>query len=743
MLMMMIFSRSTKEPPTFSFGSKFTIRNNNIHKFHHCRVVVTIALLLLALPSVVTCQKDVTTSDTDIHTVRSLQGVGITDATANFVPSTESKYDHMVNIEDNLSFHWNDFNAKEKIMGRLIHKADSIEQAPSWLGMGLWHSNHNYTTLPTTDTTGFMVGSYAMVGLVTEAEEATPASHYFLGDQVVTGITETADTSIQSSTILQHDSDDGTVITELTFTKHIEENDTPSSMARIAGVNVFIWAVGPPGGTLGVLSKHSMKGVLFLDFAAVKAQVEGTTTSGGGTVETGATTIETSAPGAEATTTTATATSISATSNSQQQLKPDNRPNTAPQVTAECTATILGEGPGFGKVALTPTSTFYFQVMGDKIQLALEHVGTHPVWLGIASSPNGYMVGSSAIIGSPGDDDKAISPPKQFLLMDQDQSGIQETPDAYLEFASVGSVASSSDSSKEITTMKFTKYINDANDPVPILTTEGGTVATFLYAVGESRELAYHEHRGQFRVDLMQCGGKVLATSTSTAVWTNSALFATHGFFAAVAWAFLTPFAITVAWFRTLVPASWIYIHVLANVSTAILTVFVFALAVGGVAKQDGADHYSKAHHWVGTVLMGVAAFQVTNGFLRPPVERKDSPLPSQQYFMGFFPVPRTPRETWHTTHHLIGLSALAMGIYQMQSGLKLYAMRFQVTSIVNYYWAYVGLVVLGLIVLKLYVIREEDKARRGVLHAVSTSEPGPSEDEEHVETVGMGHTMA
>ncbi|KAL3916515.1 MAG: hypothetical protein SGILL_005142, partial [Bacillariaceae sp.] len=441
----------------------------------------------------------------------------------------------------------------------------------------------------------------------------------------------------------------------------------------------------------------------------------------------------------------------------QRQSQQDDRPNTAPIVAAQCTSTILGQGAGIGQVALTPTSTFSFQILGDKIQLALEHSGTHPVWLSIASSPNGYMVGSSAIIGSPGSDASAISPPRRYSLMGQEKSGINENPDASLENASIESI---NDGNQEVTTLKFTKPINDLSDPVPILQDNQGTTATFLYAVGESTDLNYHEHRGQFRLDLSQCGGNIAVGNSAstngsdTAVWTRSGIFAVHAFFGVLAWALLSPFAVTVAWFRTLVPASWIYIHVFSNVLTALLTLLAFAVAVVGVAKQDGGDHYSKTHHWVGTLLMCIAAFQVVNGFLRPPVERKDPPptaglnsnsiprtinntLPPQEMFLGIVPIPRTPREAWHSIHRVMGLTALALGMYQTQSGLKLYAMRFQTSSIVKYYWMYVALFVASLVALKLYVIREEDRARQGVLQAVSTTEPTPEEEAES-DTVGI-----
>jgi hypothetical protein len=59
-----------------------------------------------------------------------------------------------------------------------------------------------------------------------------------------------------------------------------------------------------------------------------------------------------------------------------------------------------------------------------------------------------------------------------------------------------------------------------------------------------------------------------------------------------------------------LVPASWIYIHVFANVFTFLATLIVFILGVVGVTKEDAADHFFKAHHYVGTVL-----FMVDGGY--------------------------------------------------------------------------------------------------------------------------------
>ena len=49
----------------------------------------------------------------------------------------------------------------------------------------------------------------------------------------------------------------------------------------------------------------------------------------------------------------------------------------------------------------------------------------------------------------------------------------------------------------------------------------------------------------------------------------------------------------------------------------------------------------------------------------------------------------------------------------------------------VTYYFVYVGLFFLSLVALKIWVTREEDKARQGVAQAVSTTEPQPGEEDE------------
>jgi hypothetical protein len=718
---------------------------------------------------------------------RNLQSltVSIVDATANFVKSTESRYDHEIQLNNHLSFHWNDptVGTLASFDGRLIHKVETLSQAPSWLGFGIYKDNHNYTALPIAN---FMIGSDAIIGTVQAETPDTPVASvqkYHLGSRELTTTTSgtvggsggirpigsTAVTTLRMANILQHDSDDGTVTTDLTFTKLLDEPNLEEIRLRRDGVNVFLWAVGSPpasgsdGTTTTTLSKHADKGVFYLDFQAVQTAVESASTSTTTTpVGGGGGSGDTSSSSTTGTTTTTTTTDTTTTTTGTVSTG-STALNTSPVIAGQCGSPLF---PGGAHVALTPLLTFHWLLQAkdgasgiQKIQLALEYTGRQ-TWLGLGTSSNGYMVGSTAIIASPGTDEIS-KPPLQYTLTDQDIGGIHgDDNTGTLEDATITSTTSPTDISLFTTVLKFTKHVNDSKDAVPIVASPS-TLNTFIYAAGSSRELNYHEHRGAFRIDVTkQCEAGAFSADyvmgDNDDVWKNYGTFAAHGFFATLAFGLCSPFAVTVAWFRTLVPASWIYIHVFANSLSAVLVLLSFLVAVVGVTLQPGAGHFKMTHHWVGLVLTLVVLVQVINGFLRPPVERKDArsslqyspthggsssggmmPLDtSSNLLCGVIAIPRTPRERWFFFHRFCGLAALAMGIYQIQSGLALYAKVFHTESMVRYYFVYVGLFFVSLALLKVWVTVEEEKARRGVAQAVSMTEPQPGDEDNGGEIV-------
>jgi Eukaryotic cytochrome b561 len=202
----------------------------------------------------------------------------------------------------------------------------------------------------------------------------------------------------------------------------------------------------------------------------------------------------------------------------------------------------------------------------------------------------------------------------------------------------------------------------------------------------------------------------------SSATKSKQGAFAAHGTLAVLAWGVATPFAMTVAWFRTLVPSSWIYIHVFSNVISFVFTVVAVIVAITAQSGQTSPSHFSHPHHIVGVALLVLMTFQIMNGFMRPPVEKKD-PYSARQFVEGknFFEIPRSPRGLWMLIHRLSGVAMLGMGMYQISSGLTLFADDFDVTSIAPWFWLYAGFFAFFLIALRVWILMEEQKARHGM----------------------------
>lgn len=600
--------------------------------------------------------------------------IAVTDATAGFIKSTESEYDHEVTlIQGELTFHWNDADGNT-LDCRLIHNAKSLAEAPSWLGVGFYNTFDNSADI--TPTTDLMVGSDAVIGLVANSN----VQKYALAGQTVAeenGVHPSEHQTLNSASIKQHDSDDGSVSTLLTFTKELEESNTEEVRLRHSGKNVFLWAVGAPGES--ALAIHKKKGAFTLDLEAVeKAAERGETGSGGSGGSGGA-----------------------STSDGDQYY--------SSIVDGKCGSSLEDYDNQFD---ITSSISFHWKVEGDTVKGAVQYVGE--AWVGFGVSDDGKMVGSEAIIGKPADETAT-----KYVLNDRAAMGVDPVKDT------TSLKASSIKQEGGVTTLTFENTLDVSSDTHMIKSTG---LNNFIYSVGASNEFAYHEHRGSFAIDLATCDGG--------ATKSHMGAFAAHGTIATLAWAIASPFAVTVAWFRTLVPSSWIYIHVFSNVCTFFFTLIAVIVAISAMSVQKNSSHFNHPHHWVGLVLLVGVTFQVMNGFLRPPVEKRD-PYATSHYDMdpGWLKLPRSPREVWYFSHRVTGISMLGMGIYQIQSGLNLFAENYNVSSIAPWYWGYVGLFAFCLISLKFWIMYEEFKARRGmeamhVEHRTGGSTGGASENE-------------
>lgn len=619
------------------------------------------------------------------------------DATSHFEKSTESTFDHMVTLEDTsaqgLTFHWNDV-VGNTVTCRLVHTSKSSTTEAGWLGFGIYAKTG---LIPPGPTDPLMVGSDAVIGVVNDKT----VKKFHLGDKKagpggVEAMPENRQTLITENThITQHDGDDGSVTTVVTFEKLLEEAEVDEAKIKHADSNTFLWAIGGKSEPGDGLAFHMARGAFTLDFKEVETRAER------GFV-------------------------------GKDEEDPDTRPKDETYTEDEgdgedqdpkketpiVRGTCESDDVDFDRmVQLTPELHVHWSLNDDSeggapesVSIKLKYQGN--AWVALGISKDGNMIGSEAIIGLP---DEAITngaKPMKYALRDKATASIVPLESQTLTDHSVTQENGE-------TVLTFTKIL-DEGDSLPLLS-EGFT--TFIYAIGSDNTFSYHQHRGSFELDLGTCetgktdtGAASTTKSTGGAASSHMGVWAAHGTFATLAWAVAAPFAVTTAWFRTLVPSSWIYIHVFANVSTFCLTLVTFIIAVVGMSISDNPAHFSETHHWIGLVMLLFVTFQVMNGFLRPPVEKRDPYGSHQDEYEGWFShLTRSPRAMWHLAHRSTGVGLIAFGIFQIQDGLNMFSADFNTKSLAPVFWVYVGIFAAMLVGLKLWIVYEEYKARKGM----------------------------
>ncbi|KAL7517348.1 hypothetical protein ACHAWX_002278 [Stephanocyclus meneghinianus] len=192
------------------------------------------------------------------------------------------------------------------------------------------------------------------------------------------------------------------------------------------------------------------------------------------------------------------------------------------------------------------------------------------------------------------------------------------------------------------------------------------------------------------------------SSSASSSPTDNSkkSAWITHGTLGALSFGLLVPIAVSSALFRDLLPTYWIYLHVFLNVATFAFVLLAVGLAFATMHSLGDATegHLKELHHIVGLALMLLLAFQVANGFLRPPREfaedhdddDEDAPRVSE----GRGRRETSPRAVWRGIHRTTGLVLLAGGTWQVQSGLEIFARKFGAADWGAVYLGYMGWVV-------------------------------------------------
>jgi len=387
---------------------------------------------------------------------------------------------------------------------------------------------------------------------------------------------------------------------------------------------------------------------------------------------------------------------------------------------------------------VTPDLTLLWKVSDDFLYGRLKYQGIG--WVALGISVNESMVGSNAIIGLPDLAFEGKSPVKKFDLDSKSLAGV----------VSIGEVSQNLEDSyvsqdKNSTVLTFRKPLLEENGEISI-SKIGKNI--FLWAVGRSNKLGHYKASGLFLLDLSNCeNGETIASEQrivaaadgmssnkssdgmssnkssdgmssksadgmssksadgGSSGYNKNAMIA-HGLVAALAWSVFSPLAVATAWFRRLVPTSWIYLHVAGNITSYFLTLAAFFIAFTETSKNSDVSHFSKTHHIVGLVITIVATFQVILGFARPPVDKVSNregggPLVS-------------PRNLWLNLHSSIGLFLLSISVYQTYTGLTLFTQNFGDRSILPFYWTLVIVFAFSALIIKTTIlfIRTKESSR-------------------------------
>jgi len=323
-------------------------------------------------------------------------------------------------------------------------------------------------------------------------------------------------------------------------------------------------------------------------------------------------------------------------------------------------------------VSITNSYSLAYTVNGDGT-ITMEATYDGNGWIGIGFSELGMMVGSDAIIGS-----TEVGIPQKYRMtaasLDTDTS-IQLMPpeeqtltDATVEYKDGQTV------------MKFTKIMKEPNQ---IEIGMGNNI--MLGAHGSFPTIGYHTKKSAFSINLSSGAAEEKAIPFMSA-------WLAHGIIAFIAWGVLVPTAVQSAIMRSLFKGpTWFKLHQYINGTAMALTVVVFAIGVA-ITNKEGAAHFENSHERMGLAIFILATLQVLDGVKRP-----HAPASGEEKTLS--------RKAWEIGHRLGGVALLACTFWQMDSGIKLFAAKFngvgtsQEKGVVIGYWVWIGFVVTMLVI--------------------------------------------
>lgn len=370
-------------------------------------------------------------------------------------------------------------------------------------------------------------------------------------------------------------------------------------------------------------------------------------------------------------------------------------------------------------IALTDDITLNAVIDPFGRTITVELILEDEAWLAMGfTDGNVIMSGSEAVIGMP--DEGTV---QKYDLNARSRSAIEPMPDEKQTLINATIVQEDGQ-----TILSFTKSLNEEGEH--LIRSEGAN--TFLYAHGGSNTFARHTVRGGFELEPAQCtqildGEDITPDRNGTSIVidagnsNNRGIWVAHGVLASLAWAILVPLAIGASLIRDLLEhwglpeGMWYQVHRALNGTAVILTIIAFSLAVHALNDDGTEEHFSLlTHHTVGLIIFIFSFVQGINGVLRPHLPEPPKGEAAHDTEDGSADkdnsdgTKSTARTAWEYGHRFLGVAILACAWWQVQSGLELFALRFDEEDRRYAFWG----VVIGIlaVLLILYVYQRSHK---------------------------------
>ena len=319
-------------------------------------------------------------------------------------------------------------------------------------------------------------------------------------------------------------------------------------------------------------------------------------------------------------------------------------------------------------------------------------------WLAMGfTNGNVVMPGSEAVIGLP--DEGTV---QKYNLNDRSRSAIVPMPEESQTLINATIVQEGGQ-----TILSFTKFLVEEGEH--IIRNEGSN--TFLFAYGAGNTFGQHAVRGGFQLEPSQCiqildGEDITPGRESSIVIASSdlnrGLWVAHGVFASLAWAILVPLAVGASLIRGLLESMglpkgmWFQIHRALNSTAVVFTLIAFALAVRALSDSGIDKHFSElTHHTIGLIIFIFSLVQGINGALRPhlpePTPETEADAEDGSQAKGQSAGDKSSaRVAWEYGHRFLGVAILVCAWWQVQSGLELFALRFNEEDRRGAFWGVV-----------------------------------------------------